>query len=161
METGTRTEQAQQPVRSDVWQTEEPGDTSSHSGLDSYLQELPATSEPRSLEPKMGALWPQAKVHGLNKCPEAYTTHAPKQGDRPKAEDRCAPPSALHQMESQTQLEPARGKRRSRRKRLPAYSRDLVQLSLDVAQAKHTSQNEQANQRIIAQETAMDLQAMD
>ena len=58
-------------------------------------------------------------------------------------------------------LKPACGKRRSRRKRLPAYSRDLVQLSLDVAQAKHTSQNEQANQRLIAQETAMDLQAMD
>ena len=161
MEKSTRTEQAQQSVRSDVWQTEESGDTSSHSDLDSYLQELPATLEPRALEPKLGALWPQAKVHGLNKCPEAYTTPAPKQGDRSQAEDLCAQPSALHQTESQTQLEPARDKRRSRCKRLPTYSRDLVQLSLEVAQAKHTSQNEQASQRIIAQETAMDLQAMD
>eukprot|EP00439_Symbiodinium_sp_Y106_P004442 s5314_g1.t1 len=128
--------------------------TSNHSGLDSYLQELPATLEPRALETKLGALWPQAKVHGLNKWSEAYTTPAPKQGGGSQAEDLCAQPSALHQTESQTQLEPARGKRRSRRKRLPAYSRDLVQLSLDVAQAKHTSQNEQASQRIIAQETA-------
>ena len=161
METNTRTEQAQQSVRSDFWQTEEPGDASSHGGLDSYLQELPATSEPRSPEPKLGALWPQAKVHGLNKCPEAYTMPTPKRGDCSQAVDMCTLPSTLHQTESQTQLEPARGKRRSRRKRLPAYSRDLVQLSLEVAQAKHTSQNEQANQRIIAQETAMDLQAMD
>ena len=108
METGTRTEQEQQSERSDVWQTEEPGDTSSHSGLDSYLQELPATLEPRALETKLGALWPQAKVHGLNKCPEAYTTPAPKQGGGSQAEDLCAQPSVLHQTESQTQLEPAR-----------------------------------------------------
>eukprot|EP00439_Symbiodinium_sp_Y106_P053665 s5701_g7.t1 len=144
METSTRTEQAQQSVRSDVWQTEEPGETSSHSGLDSYLQELPATLEPRALEPKLGAPWPQAKVHGLNKCPEAYTAPAPQQGDRSQAEDLCAPRSALHQTESQTQLEPARGKRQSRRKRLPAYSRDLVQLSLDVAQS-HPKTNTPAN----------------
>ena len=86
---------------------------------------------------------------------------APKRGDCSQAVDMCALPSTQHQTESQTQLEPVRGQRRSRRKRLPAYSRDLVQLSLAVAQAKHTSQNEQANKRIIAQDTAMDLQAMD
>eukprot|EP00439_Symbiodinium_sp_Y106_P078877 s295_g17.t1 len=110
---------------------------------------------------RMRALGKRGAVHGLNKCPEAYTMPTPKRGDCSQAVDMCTLPSTLHQTESQTQLEPARGKRRSRRKRLPAYSRDLVQLSLEVAQAKHTSQNEQANQRIIAQETAMDLQAMD
>ena len=44
---------------------------------------------------------------------------------------------------------------------LSAYSRDLVQLSLEVAQAKHTSQNEQAHTRNIAQDTVVDLHAMD
>ena len=61
----------------------------------------------------------------------------------------CAPPSTQHQLESQLQLESVHSQRRFRRKRLPAYSPELVQMSLEVAQTKHTSQHEQANKRII------------